>query len=90
MCTACQMTSVRRVRLVAVDGHQEEYADLLGTEGELRLDPHSTDSGVNWYNPEGSGETLTLSRRRVIEKDGKVKVFTKRGNVFTFRLKEKQ
>jgi hypothetical protein len=71
---------------VSVEGDQEEYADLIGTEGELRLDPKSTDSGINWYNPKGSGETLTLSRQRVTEKDGKVKVRTKLGNTFTFRL----
>lgn len=83
MCTAC-----RKVRLVAVEGDQEDFADLIGTEGVLRLDPVSTDSGINWFNPTGSGETLTLSRKRVTEKNGKVKVFTKLGNVFTFRLME--
>jgi len=81
MCQAC-----RKVRLVEVRGDQEEYADLIGTEGELRLDPKSTDSGINWYNPTGSGETLTLSRKRVTEKDGKVTVHTKLGNTFVFRL----
>jgi hypothetical protein len=83
MCQAC-----REVRLVGVEGDQEEYADLIGTEGVLRLDPHSTDSGINWYNPNGSGETLALSRKRVTEKDGKVRVHTKLGNTFIFRLKE--
>lgn len=83
MCQAC-----RKVRLVSVEGDQEEYADLIGTEGDLRIDPKSTDSGINWFNPEGTGETLTLARKRVIEKDGKVIVHTKLGNKFTFRLKE--
>lgn len=83
MCQAC-----RKVRLVNVEGDQAEYADLIGTEGVLRLDPTSTDSGINWYNPERSGETLSLSRKRVLESNGKVKVFTKLGNCFTFRLLE--
>lgn len=63
-----------------------ELANQL--QGDLRIDPKSTDSGINWFNPEGTGETLTLARKRVIEKDGKVIVHTKLGNKFTFRLKE--
>jgi len=83
MCQAC-----RKVRLVNVEGDQEEFADLLGTEGELRLDPTSKSGELNWYNPKGRGDTLGLSRKRVTEKDGKVKVFTQLGNCFTFRLVE--
>lgn len=82
------MSAVRKAKLVGVEGDQEEYADLIGLEGKLRIDPKSTDSAINWFNPEGSGETLSLSRKRVSEKDGKVRVHTRLGNTFTFRLLE--
>jgi len=83
MCTAC-----RKVRLVNVEGDQEEFADLIGTEGDLHLHPTSASSELNWFNPEGRGDSLGLSRKRVTEGNGKVKVFTKLGNCFTFRLLE--
>lgn len=83
MCQAC-----RKVKLVSVEGDQEEFADLIGASGELRLDPASKSSELNWFNPAGRGDSLGLSRKRVTEKDGKVKVFTQLGNCFTFRLLE--
>lgn len=83
MCQAC-----RKVRLVNVEGDQEEFADLIGAEGELRLDPASKSSDLNWFNPNGRGDSLGLSRKRVTEAQGKVKVFTVLGNCFTFRLIE--
>lgn len=83
MCTAC-----KKVRLVNIEGDQEEFADLIGTEGELRLDPANKSSDLNWYNPKGRGDTLGLSRKRVTETGDKIKVFTELGNCFTFRLIE--
>jgi len=76
----------RKVRLVNIEGNQAEYADLIGLDGTLRIDPTSSDPAINWFNPHRSGETLSLARKRVIEKNGRVKVFTKLGNCFTFRL----
>lgn len=68
-------------RLVGVEGNQEEFADMIGTTGRLYLN-----TGNNWYGPKGSGESITLTRKRVTRKDDKVRVHTKLGNVFTFRL----
>lgn len=67
--------------LVGVEGDQAEFADMIGTTGRLYLN-----TGNNWYGPKGSGESITLTRKRVTRKDDKVRVHTKLGNVFTFRL----
>ena len=68
-------------RLVSVEGDQEEFADMIGTTGRLYLN-----TGNNWYGPKGSASPLNLARRRVIRKGDKIRVHTKFGNIFTFRL----
>jgi len=81
--------SVRKVRLIEVRGNQEEFSDLIGTEGKLRLDEKDKDSEVNWYCPDKNIDAMvSLSRKRVTEKDGLVSVSTRRGNTFVFKLKE--
>lgn len=68
-------------KLVGVEGDQEEFADMIGTTGRLYLN-----TGNNWFGPKGSSESITLTRKRVTRKDDKIRVHTKLGNVFTFRL----
>ncbi len=51
--------------------------------GKLRLDPKSSEESVNWYS---GGGFVNFTRKRVTEKDDIVKVFTKLGNVFKFRI----
>ena len=70
-------------KLIGVEGDQEEFADLIGETGRLFLSP-----GNNWFSPKGSGESLTMTRKRAAEKDGKIRVSTKLGNVFIFRKVE--
>jgi len=66
-----------------IEVSDEEFDDLCGATGQLYLDPHDTDRAVNWFNGGGGVE---MTRKRVIEKDGVVKVFTKLGNTFTFKI----
>ena len=80
-CTKATMKT--NVRLIEVLGDQEDFADLIGTEGELHLDGTN-----NWFLPEHRGDMLSLAIKRKVEGDGKVKVHTKLGNTFTFRLLE--
>jgi hypothetical protein len=75
---------IREAKCIGVEGDEDgEFSDLVGTVGKLRLDDKSKDSAVNWFNGGGS---VNFTRRRVVEKDGVVKIFTKLGNVFKFRL----
>ena len=75
----------RQVKLIEVQGDQEEFSDLIGLTGTLRLDDKCTDSAVNWFSP-GGGDVLSIVRKRVVEKDGKVSVFTHLGNKFVFKI----
>lgn len=77
--------SNKQVRLIEVQGDQEEFADLIGTEGELQLIGPS--SPHNWFNPDERGDSLSLAVKRSVEKDGNIKVYTKLGNTFTFKVK---
>lgn len=71
-----------KARLVEVQGDQEEYADLIGTNGTLYLEGNN-----NWYLPANRGDHLSFAvKRKVNIAPDKVRVFTKLGNVFTFRL----
>jgi hypothetical protein len=87
MCQKCNQTTVgqSRVRLVEVQGDQEEFADLIGTEGVLQLGGNH-----NWYNPDNLGDTLQLAVKSVHHRkeSDRVSVKTKLGNTFTFRLTE--
>lgn len=70
-------------KCIQVEGNQEEFSDLIGSIGKLRLDPVSKDPAVNWFT---GGNTVNFVRKKVVVKDGIVKVFTRVGNCFTFRL----
>jgi len=75
---------IRQAKCIGVEGDEDgEFSDLVGAEGKLRIDPKVTDSAVNWFNGGGS---VNFTRKRVVEKDGIVKVFTLLGNTFRFRL----
>jgi hypothetical protein len=67
-----------KVKLTAIKGDQEEFADLIGTTGKLFLE-HDRE----WYHP-ATGEPVVLSRKRVVKKGSRIQVFTHLGNVFTF------
>jgi len=67
--------------LVGVEGDQAEFADMIGQTGRLFLAP-----GNNWFGPKGWGESLTMTRKRASRKDDKVRVSTRLGDVFTFRV----
>lgn len=69
-------STVRKVKCIAVS--DDEFDDLRGHTGELRIDEHNT-----WFN---GGEGIEMTRKRVVETDGVVKVFTKLGNTFTFKI----
>ena len=69
-------STVRKVKCISVS--DEEFDDLRGQTGELRIEEHNT-----WFN---GGEGVEMTRKRVVEKDGVVKVFTKLGNTFTFKI----
>lgn len=81
--------TIRQVKLIEVCGDQEEFSDLIGEVGKLRLDDKCNDAAVNWFSP-GGGESLNLSRKRVTEKDGKVIVHTRLDNTFVFKVLERQ
>ena len=75
---------IRQAKCIGVEGDEDgEFSDLVGTSGKLRLDDKSMDSAVNWFD---GGGWVNFTRKRVAEKYGVVKVFTKLGNVFKFRL----
>jgi hypothetical protein len=77
---------IRNVKLIEVKG-SGDFQDLVGREGRLCLHESSKSSELNWFNA-GNGDVLSLGRKRVTEKDGKVSVSTDMGNTFIFRLKE--
>jgi hypothetical protein len=72
----------QKARLVEVQGDQEDFADLIGTTGTLYLEGNN-----NWFLPENRGDHLSfVIKRKVNVAPDKVRVFTKLGNTFTFRL----
>lgn len=77
---------IRTAVCIGIQGDEDnEFDDLIGEKGSLRIDPKSSDSAVNWFN---GGQGVNFTRKRVVEKDGIVKVFTKLGNVFKFKLEK--
>lgn len=78
--------TTKRVKLVGVTGHQEEFADLIGASGELRIDPVYSSPELNWFGLDDSGIALQLCRKKVTEVNGEVIVHTKLKNTFTFKL----
>ena len=79
---------IRQAKCISVDGDEDgEFSDLVGTVGKLQLAEDSMDSEMNWFDSVSSGgDSVGFTRRRVVEKEGVVKVFTKMGRVFKFRL----
>lgn len=72
----------QKARLVAVEGDQEEFADLIGTSGELG----ETVEGLCFW-PEGRGDFLGMRPAGVpCCIGGRLHVTTKLGNTFTFEL----
>lgn len=72
-----------RVKLLWVEGDAEEFADLIGLEGELkgpRLGDFIflPDKRTDWVTLEGATETLDEKGRRRIK--------TGLGNTFVFRV----
>ena len=74
----------KRVRLVEVQGDQEDFADLIGQNGLLELSGKGEDQ--NTFFPDNRGDFLSLLIKKVVEKDGKIIVSTKLGNTFTFKI----
>jgi hypothetical protein len=68
-----------RVKLVDVRGDIEEYADIIGRSGELRLGSDGVGS-FSW----GSNEWLEFRRKRVNRKTDLIRVHTEMGNTFVF------
>lgn len=68
-----------RVKLSDVRGDVEEYADIIGKAGDLRLGP----DGVGSFSWSGS-EWLEFRRNRSLRKDGRIRVWTEMGNTFVF------
>ena len=68
------------VTLVSMCGDIEEFADLIGLSGKLRL---SSDSGS--FCCGGSG-WLEFCRKRVTRKVNQIRVHTKLGNTFVFLI----
>lgn len=68
-----------RVKLVDVRGDVEEYADIIGRSGELRLGSDGVGS-FSW----GSNEWLEFRRKRVTRKTDLIRVHTEMGNTFVF------
>ena len=69
-----------QAKLIEVQGNQEEFADLIGETGELHLEPSN-----DWFLPQNSNDTLTMSRKRFVDKDCKITISTALGNKFVFR-----
>jgi hypothetical protein len=69
-----------RVKLVSVLGDQEEFADLIGTEGDLTI-RHKTGT----FNPDNRGDWLVMEKKRWTRRNGMVKISTILGNTFIFR-----
>lgn len=66
--------------LVDVRGDVVDFADLIGRYGTLYL---SSDNSNNYFAPEGS-DWLEFRRKRVVRKNGQIRVLSVRGNTFVF------
>ena len=71
-------------KLVDVRGDVCEYADMIGCSGTLYL---SEDNENNWFNP-GGNETLGFCRKRTTQKNNLIRVSTRAGNTFVFKVNE--
>jgi hypothetical protein len=76
--------AIRKAKCVEVRGDEaDDLEDLVGTTGNLSLDPNSKESTVNWFD---GGDSVNFARKKVVEKGNIVKVYTSYGNVFEFEL----
>lgn len=76
--------TTRTARCIEVrSDDDDDFDDLVGAIGKLHLDPKSKSSDVNWFD---GGDFVGFAKKRVVEKDGIVKVYTEFGNVFKFEL----
>jgi hypothetical protein len=75
------------VTLVEYHGDDaSEYDDLLGCRGTLRL----LESEINFL-PEGrAGDWLSMKRKRMTRRDNRLKISTKLGNTFIFRMESSE
>lgn len=69
-----------QVILSKVIGDQEEYGDLLGVRGKLKID-----TGRATFFPNDRGDWLRMDRKRVTDSGDKITVSTRLGNKFVFR-----
>ena len=74
---------MQKVRLVEVQGDQEDFADLIGKAGKLHL--VKTNDKLNTFFPDDRGDFLSLAVKRVTDKNDKIQVLTQFGNKFIFR-----
>jgi len=70
-----------QVKLIDVRGDIEEYADIIGQTGELRLGSDGVGSFC-W----GGNEWLEFRRKRVNRQTDQIRVHTEMGNTFVFKL----
>jgi hypothetical protein len=71
------------VTLVDVRGDIEDFADLIGRSGKLRL----SSDGVGSFCY-GGNDWLEFHRKRVTRKGDQIRVHTGMGNTFVFDTKE--
>ena len=74
---------IRTAKCISVEGDDGEFSDLVGTIGKLRIDDKSMDSAANWFD---GGNSVNFTRKRVTEVGDQIKVFTKLGNIFKFKV----
>jgi hypothetical protein len=76
----------KHVRLIEVQGDQEDFADLIGNNGVLSLSDKTTNEDRNTFFPDNKGDFLSLLTKNIVEKDGKIIISTRSGNIFTFKI----
>lgn len=72
-----------RAELIEVQGDQEEFADLIGEQGDLKLP--GKNKGENYFLPD-SGDSLTMLVKNIRTNGNKTTVKTQWGNTFIFRI----
>jgi hypothetical protein len=75
------------VRLVGVLGDQEEFADLIGTEGVLTERQPNFEGGGFTYFPFGRGDWLSMNVKFGLENQSQLRITTDLDNTFIFRKK---
>ena len=73
-----------KVRLIEIQGDQEEFADLIGESGDLQLHETNKSHELNWFNPNHRGDSLSFNVKKKVEKDNKIIVYSSLGNIFVF------